>query len=291
MIEIQIASTTTTDRLDKVYILFNSIKQNKLDTTKIVYNLFVQYDEQYDFKRCTEYFESLISDNFSVVLENVDVFKDSVKTPYRNHLYYAKCLFPQYFFDLDKILFLDVDLVFIKGIESLWDTDITDYYAGACIDPTWQFCPEYKHDLINTGTSAYFNAGVILFNLKKMREDKKDEELQKWCLNWDFNSLQCNCHDQTLLNYVLKDKIKLLPFKYNNSILASLGVAKNAYSDYLKSIGYDLPLNSIYDAVILHFCGSNKPWDINALQSYEHIYPYQRLASQIWKQINEQYKK
>ena len=289
MNEMQIVSTTTTDRLDKVYILLNSIKQNKLKTTKIVYNLFVQYDEQYDFRSCTEYFKPLNSEDFSIILENVDVFKDSVKTPYRNHLYYAKCLLSQYFYDLDKILFLDVDLVFIKEIESLWNQNINDYYLGACIDPTWQFCSNYKHDLANTGTSNYFNAGVILFNLRKIREDKKDEELLNWCLNWDFNTLQCICHDQTLLNYILKNKVKIIDFKYNNSLLATLGVAQIAYAFYLNKLGYTNPLDSIADAVVLHFCGSNKPWEANCI--YDMAFPYKKEAVELWSMILRKYSK
>ena len=283
---ITIASTTTTDRLDKVYILLNSIKQNKKQDTGILYYLFVQFTSEYDENYCEEYFKPLYSNDFMVVFTDLDIFEKEVNTRERKQLYYAKCLFPSHF--SDRILFLDVDMVFVnKGIEELWNTDLDDYYVGACIDPTWQFCPEYR-DKENTGTTTYFNAGMLLFNITKIREDKKDKELSKWCLNWNYNELKYICYDQTLLNYVLKDKVKILDFKYNNSLLATQGIAQKAYLKYLKDSGYSQPFNSIYSAVILHFCGANKPWGKYLIKN-EIDYPYKKEAMELWATITYQY--
>ena len=284
---ITIVSTTTTDRLDKVYILLNSIKQNKLTETSITYYIFIQFTQECTKDYCIEYFSSLLSSDFNIIVIDVDIFKNLVCTPGRNHIYYAKCLFPKYFSDCERLLFLDVDIVIAKnGIEDLWNSDIEDYYVGACTDPTWQYCPEYKFELQNTKTENYFNAGVLLLNNKKIKEDKKDEELAKWCLSWDSNKLKCVCYDQSLLNYLLKDKVKILDFKYNNTLLASLGIAKNAYDFYLNSLGYSNLLDSIKDAVILHFCGSNKPWKASIIQ--DNVFPYKKEAIEIWSKYTEE---
>ena len=290
--KITIGSTTSTDRLDKVYVLLNSIKKNKQPDTEIAYTLFVKFTPDKDANYCYEYFKSLISDDFSISIQDVDIFKELVNMPYRDHMYYAKCLFADYFEDLDRVLFLDVDLAFVRpGIEALWIQDITDYYLGAVIDPTWQYCPYYKHDLINTKTKNYFNAGVILFNLKALREYGKDKQLREWCDRWHFRELQYICFDQTLLNYLLKDKVKLINFKYNNTLLASLGCAKNAYTYYLNSVGYLDPLDSLDQAVVMHFCGSKKPWDAEALRCSEAEYPYKEEAIKYWADIYNCYKK
>ena len=282
---ITIGSTTTTDRLDIVYILFNSIKQTKRNDTYVTYHLFVKYTEQCNREYCQNYFSKLQSPDFNIKLEDVDVFKDAVHTPARDHIYYAKCLFPKYFSSKDRVLFLDVDLVFIKqGIEELWNSNIDDYYVGAVIDPTWTYSPLLKAELSNTGSDNYFNAGVILFNNKKIREDKKDDQLADWCIHWDTSKLKCYCYDQTLINHILKDKVKLLDFKFNNSLLASGEISRDVYSCYLSTKGYKDQFKSLEDAVLLHFSGPNKPWDENVVK-YSSDYLYKELALQIWAQI------
>lgn len=287
--EIYIASTTTTDRFNIVSILLKSLKLNKKEETKINYYLFIKFTEQYNRQYCVDYFSRFIDDKFNIIIEDVDVFKDLVHTPARDHIYYAKCLFPKYFNDLEKLLFLDVDLVFVKeGIEDLWNTNINDYYVAATIDPTWQYSPLLKCDLINTGTDHYFNAGVILFNIKKLKEDKKDEELANWCYCWNLKKLKCICYDQTLVNYVLKDKVKLVDFKYNNSLLASGAISKDIYKTYLKQLGYENQFDSLNDAVILHFSGPNKPWDEDVV-FHSTDYQYRDEAISVWYRIMQLY--
>ncbi len=60
----------------------------------------------------------------------------------------------------DKILYLDVDLLFNKDIHLIWDLDLGDYEYFASRD-------HYGKFLIKPN---YINAGVLLFNLKKMKE-------------------------------------------------------------------------------------------------------------------------
>ena len=288
---ISIVSTTTIDRLDKVYVLLNSIKKTKQPETKLTYYLFVRFTKEVDYTAVSSYFEQLQSADFNIQIRNVDCFRDQVNQPYRDHMYYAKCLLASHF-DFDRILFLDIDLVFVRpGIEALWNSDIADYYLGAVVDPTWQYCAAYKHDRLNTKTKNYFNAGVILFNLAKLREDGKDKQLEEWCDRWHYRELAYICYDQTLLNYLLQDKVKLLPFKYNNTLLASLGVAKTAYTYCLNQYGYLDPMDSLDNAVIVHFCGSKKPWDAMALRCNENEYPYKEEAIEAWNKYYKLYAK
>lgn len=286
MNDIIIASTATSDRLDKVYILLNSIKQTKQPETKITYYLFVSRGSM-DY--CCTYFKPLVSTDFYIVISNLDTFAPYVHTPARDHIYYAKCLFPSYFQQYSKLLYLDVDMAFVnRGIEDLWNEDISDSYIGACIDPTWNHCSNYSFDKINCKTTTYFNAGMILFNCDKIRAEGKAEKLKDWCLNWNLRELACNCFDQTLLNYILREKVTILDFKYNNSFLSSLVIAKDAYTYYLNALGYEKPEDSLHDAVILHFCGANKPW---IGSNNDSNYPYKHLSQVIWNEICEKYEK
>lgn len=60
----------------------------------------------------------------------------------------------------DKLLYLDVDLMINKDIKLLYDIDINDYEYAAAND-------HYGKFLVNP---RYINAGVILFNMKKVKE-------------------------------------------------------------------------------------------------------------------------
>ena len=74
----------------------------------------------------------------------------------------------------EKILYLDIDLLFNRDIALLYDMDISDYeYAAA---------PDHYGKLILFFLPRFINAGVMLFNMKKCRETglfKKSRELIK----------------------------------------------------------------------------------------------------------------
>lgn len=72
----------------------------------------------------------------------------------------------------DKILYLDVDILFNRDIELLYQTDLEGYEYAASRD-------HYGKYLINPN---YINAGVLLFNMKEVRQTgllKKARELIK----------------------------------------------------------------------------------------------------------------
>ena len=60
----------------------------------------------------------------------------------------------------DKLLYLDIDIMFNRDVHLLYDIDVSDYEYAAARD-------HYGKYLINPN---YVNAGVLLFNLKKMKE-------------------------------------------------------------------------------------------------------------------------
>ena len=73
-------------------------------------------------------------------------------------------LFP----DLDRILTIDVDTIVNENISDLWDLNLDDYYLAAMKES------EQDGQLL---VYPYANDGVAMLNLKKLREDKKDDEI------------------------------------------------------------------------------------------------------------------
>ena len=92
----------------------------------------------------------------------------------------------------DKVLYLDTDTVCAKDISILLNTDISDYEFAGSLD-------HYGKHFIDP---TYINAGVLLFNLKKIRETG----LFKKCLNM-LKEKKVFLPDQTALNKMAESKL------------------------------------------------------------------------------------
>lgn len=100
--------------------------------------------------------------------------------------------------DLDVILSLDTDTVVDADISGLWDLDLDGYYFAASREP--QRC---------IGGLLYTNAGVTLFNLKKLRDGKAQEAIDV------LNTTEFKWLDQDVLNYLCQGRILDLDSSYN----------------------------------------------------------------------------
>lgn len=99
----------------------------------------------------------------------------------------------------DKIIYLDCDIMINGDIKELYDIDITNYELGVVLD-------RYGHIFIKP---KYFNSGMLLMNLKKIRETKLFDNVKKMCLE-----KKMGFPDQSALNMLTKAKL-YLPRKFN----------------------------------------------------------------------------
>lgn len=100
----------------------------------------------------------------------------------------------------DKVLYLDIDIVANGDIKELYDYDVTDYEYGAVRD-------YYGRVFINRN---YVNSGVMLLNMKKIRETKLFERCREM-----VNTKKLAFPDQTALNKLATAKL-YLPRKFNS---------------------------------------------------------------------------
>ena len=111
----------------------------------------------------------------------------------------------------DKVLWLDMDLIVKDNINELFELNIDNYYCAGVIDQgakTNLMTPN-----INIDKNHYINSGVILFNLKKIREENKQKELDNY-----VNTNHLYYPDQDTINVIFKNKILFIDNKYNSSI-------------------------------------------------------------------------
>lgn len=265
---------------DILYVLLNSLKQSKEDDTVINYYLIIEDVDQ----KFIDYFVDLESDTFHVYFKNASDYKSKINPPANSYLYYVRCLAPSIFPTLDKILYLDTDIICANtGIEELWNIDLTDKYLAAAIDIEQSLRDEAERINVgkNTQNNNYFNSGVMLMNLKKWRDEGYDKIIESYLYYWP-KTLQCILFDQTLLNYVFKEGVKIISSKWNNSIFA---MTKMDEVHYWRYYGTQDILKKLENVVLLHFKGAFKPW-IGTLSPWqEWQLPHRPLGKAVYFQL------
>ncbi|MDR2191770.1 MAG: glycosyltransferase family 8 protein [Endomicrobium sp.] len=100
-----------------------------------------------------------------------------------------------------KALYLDCDTIINGDICKLWNLNINECLAAAV-----------THNEGGKG-GGYFNAGVMIFDIKKLREFNFNEKWREYVKHISPNSLKFP--DQDILNEVLKDNVFYMSIEYN----------------------------------------------------------------------------
>lgn len=152
-------------------------------------------------------------------------------------------LFP----DLDRILSIDMDTIVNENISNLWDLDLTDYYIAAV-----------EERELSKAEGSYFNMGVAMMNLEKIREDKKDDEIIDALNTYWYRYKEQDCFNEFFRSHTL-----ILPSDYNCCLQADepkhekvthfaglYKLDKFPHFNYYKNLSNDFPRN-IQDNITL----------------------------------------
>jgi len=177
---------------------------------------------------------------------------------------------------LSKVLLLDSDLIVRGSLREFWEYDLEGKLVGAVENP---FSLNYPKRLKYSEQNAYFNAGVMLMDLDKLREfnfESKCFEFVKKHSNFIWHVDQC------VINRVLNENWKRLPYRFNfMSIVPHKNYKPEEYS--LRNTPDEEIKDAINDnALIAHFIGSNKPWEFMGQRLYMDEY-WHYLKKTPWK--------
>ncbi len=107
----------------------------------------------------------------------------------------------------DKVLYIDADIVVNGSLKVLWDTDITDTYLAAVEEPLYT-----GHELGMLADARYFNAGVMLINLKKWRDEFISNQVLEFVRKKSHALIWL---DQCALNAIINGRWKRVCPKFN----------------------------------------------------------------------------
>jgi lipopolysaccharide biosynthesis glycosyltransferase len=181
----------------------------------------------------------------------------------------------------DKVIYLDGDLIVNTGLEELYGVDLDGYLLAACHDPDYVgqyngFAPElkpYVDEVLKLANPFdYFQAGVVVFNMKAMREQFTSSDLLKLA-----NARKWKWLDQDILNFVAQGQVLFLDQRWNvmhdNQGFRVKEVISLApvrfYSDYQQARK---------NPAIIHFAGFEKPWNWPECDFAEYFWRYARSS-------------
>ena len=160
---------------------------------------------------------------------------------------FIPALFPQY----DKGIYLDADLVVPGDISRLYDEHLGRKLVGAVADYSIQkIAPfmQYIDDYVGVDHRNYVNSGVLLLNMKRLREVNLSGRFLSWVEKYGLETV---APDQDYLNALCWDGIHYLDPNWNAMPSECLSVMD--------------------DPQVIHFNLASKPW-LNEQVPYDDIF-------------------
>lgn len=157
---------------------------------------------------------------------------------------------------IDKVLYLDSDILVKGNIAKFWDFDMNSKSAVVIEDA-------YGKDLARRiGTEKYFNSGVMFVDLKKWSQNDCTSLCIKKATEKVYQFL-----DQDILNIILDKNVVWLNkyYNYNYSLSRLMDKSKKPSAERLPK-----------EVIICHFIGASKPWHswvqcIDAVKQYNQV--------------------
>lgn len=183
--------------------------------------------------------------------------------------------------EVDRVLYLDCDMIVCDSLKSLWKTDFSGKILGAVQDSV---SDSTKGAVGLMPRQRYFNAGMLLIDLAAWRKANIEEECRKFIRSHQGN---VHHHDQGVLNGVLSGKIFFLPLRYNlmtihyifnrKKILRYFGEHAHFWTDSEIEKAKEKP-------VILHYTPSFtvRPWIEGCHHPLANLY-WDNLACTPWR--------
>lgn len=152
--------------------------------------------------------------------------------------------------DLDKVLYLDCDMIVIRNIQEIFKIEIDNYALAATLD-FFPYTEKHRLQLHMEVGERTFCSGIMMVNLKYWRENNVEPGLIEYAKR---HREEVYLHDQDVLNYYFKKKWFLLPPKWNHTA----GNLRIATQPELKKFDY---MAYAKEPMIYHYASVGiKPW-------------------------------
>ena len=202
------------------------------------------------FRKPRKIARMLGSDIIDVKLPEQAVFQGWETREYISPMTYARYFIPDYISE-DKVLYLDSDLIINQSLGSLFEIELYEHLLAAAWD--------------TDGIS--FNAGVMLINNKKWRQEKLKERLIEQSIvtirEVEEGRFENFNGDQTILNQVCSNQWLELDKEFNLQVGHDVTAFYNKWNNYF---------NELVPPSIIHFVSYRKPWTTLIANRYRDLW-------------------
>ncbi len=209
-----------------------------------------QYRKNLDLLNCDylhiDYVD--VSEKLEVISERLHTRDYYSKTTY--YRLFIADMFPEY----DKALYLDSDITVLGDISEFYNIDIANNWVGAISDDVVNTGPEfveYAAKVLGVPVPNYFNAGILIMNLKKFREVNFLDKFADLLSKVKFSVAQ----DQDYLNALCVGNVHFINKKWNRMPIPD-------------------PSFDESELCLIHYNLTAKPWHYNNILYGEYFWKY-----------------
>lgn len=186
---------------------------------------------------------------FGSSIQDIKVYVDEIKDFYTYEYIQSDSTFFRYFIaqivNGEKALYLDCDLVVNINLDSLFNVDLGDNYIAASVDDIAQAIRNVRN----------FNAGVMLINLPRWRDDDIAQKALTLTEKMQGNFDEIPDADQSILNILFQEKWLELPCSLNYLVGGEYLYRTENELHLLKRKDDEIPF-------IIHYNTEYKPWKL-----------------------------
>lgn len=246
--------TLNADYLYPLQVMLKSLFENNPSEHFSIYMMHSDMSEDE-----LEALESFIIDEghvFIPIFVDPSVFKNAtVLKHFTTEMYYRLIAYRYLPEEMDRILYLDPDIIVLNPIAEFYYTPFNDaYFVASEHEFSAKMArPFNKLRLKTPKAKGYFNTGVLLMNMDRLRREDAAQDI------FDFvekHKHQLLLPDQDVFNALYWDKIIPAPADFYNYDARYYDLQKFALTkpksgnlDWIKK-----------HTVFIHYCGKQKPW-------------------------------
>jgi lipopolysaccharide biosynthesis glycosyltransferase len=188
---------------------------------------------------------------------------------------WSRLLLPEVLGEASRVLYLDCDVLVLDRLDPLWQLDLGTSVVAAVANVIE---PARREHVAGIGVSyrgGFFNSGVILFDLDRMRREGSSAQLVKFARDYGQKLLW---PDQDALNVVFSSRWHSLHPRWN---------AQNNLWSWrtwaIELFGAERVEEAVSDPAIRHFEGPSvaKPWHYLSPVPHRDVY-LETLAQTPW---------
>ncbi len=259
---------------DKYIPYFATALQSLVENAskRYFYKIYVMHANSISRENREEIIETYSHGNVKIKFVDISSKVKTLSEKLHTRDYYSKStyfrmfipnLFPQY----DKAIYLDCDIIVLGNIAKLYKQKLGEKLLAGVADMAvcqhGEFVDYVKNKIGVKSEKEYFNAGVLLLNLAKMREENFENQFVNLLNKVTFSVAQ----DQDYLNALCINRTKILDGKWNQM-----------------PIGRQRKYKKID---IIHFNLSFKPWQADNIMYGEKFWHYARHTGYFYEILKE----